>query len=57
LRSDTDERFTQVGSTIDSVKAELLSKIEELKKANAALTGVVIGAIIIAVAAMIVGAM
>jgi chromosome segregation ATPase len=57
LRSDTDERFTQVGSTIDSVKAELLSKIEELKKANAALTGAVIGAIIIAVAAMIVGAM
>jgi chromosome segregation ATPase len=57
LRSDTDERFTQVGSTIDSVKAELLSKIEELKKANAVLTGAVIGAIIIAVAAMIVGAM
>jgi chromosome segregation ATPase len=57
LRSDTDERLTQVGSTIDSVKAELLSKIEELKKANAALTGAVIGAIIIAVAAMIVGAM
>jgi chromosome segregation ATPase len=57
LLSKTDERFTQVGSTIDSVKAELLSKIEELKKANAVLTGAMIGAIIIAVAAMIVGAM
>ncbi len=57
MKSNVDEKFTQVGSTIDSVKAELLSKIEELKKANAALTGAVIGAIIIAVAAMIVGAM
>ncbi|MBC7117300.1 MAG: S-layer homology domain-containing protein [Pseudothermotoga sp.] len=57
VRTDTEERFTQVESTIDSVKAELLSKIEELQKANMALTGAVIGAIIIAVAAMIVGAM
>ncbi|WP_448524017.1 S-layer homology domain-containing protein [Pseudothermotoga sp.] len=57
MKSNVDERFTQVGSTIDSVKAELLSKIEELQKANAALTGAVIGAIILSVVAMIVGAM
>lgn len=57
IREDTEARFGTVTQSIEDTKAELLKKIEELSKANAALTGAVIGAIILAVAAMIVGAM
>ncbi len=57
IKEDTDEKFAATTQSIENVKSELLKKIEELSKANAALTGAVIGAIILAVAAMIVGAM
>lgn len=57
LREDTNAQFAQTTSSIENVKNELMTKISELEKANAALTGAVIGAIVIAVAAMIVGAM
>lgn len=57
IREDTDARFQTVTQSIEGTKAELLKKIDELSKANVALTGAVIGAIILAVAAMIVGAM
>ncbi|MGB9828619.1 MAG: S-layer homology domain-containing protein [Thermotoga caldifontis] len=57
IREDSEARFQTVTKSIDDTKAELLKKIDELSKANAALTGAVIGAIILAVAAMIVGAM
>lgn len=57
LREDTNARFAETTTSIENVKTELMAKIDELSKANAALTGAVIGAIILAVAAMIVGAM
>ncbi|KAF2958880.1 hypothetical protein AS159_04215 [Thermotoga sp. Ku-13t] len=57
IREDSEARFQTVTQSIEDTKAELLKKIDELSKANAALTGAVIGAIILAVAAMIVGAM
>lgn len=53
LREDTASQFAQTTTSIEN----LMVKIEELQKANLALTGAVIGAIIVAVAAMIVGAM
>lgn len=57
FKLETEEKFSATTKSIQDTKSELLKRIEELSKANAALTGAVIGAIILAVAAMIVGAM
>lgn len=57
LKEDTNAQFAQATTSIENLKNELMTKISELQKANAVLTGAVIGAIVIAVAAMIVGAM
>lgn len=57
LREDTNAQFAQTTASIENLKSELMEKISQLEKANMALTGAVIGAIVIAVAAMIVGAM
>lgn len=57
LREDTTSQFAQTTSSIENLKTELMAKISQLETANLALTGAVIGAIIVAVAAMIVGAM
>ncbi|WP_041081576.1 S-layer homology domain-containing protein [Thermotoga profunda] len=57
LKEDTNAQFAQTTTSIENLKNELMTQISELQKANATLTGAVIGAIVIAVAAMIVGAM
>lgn len=57
LKEDTNAQFAQTTASIENLKGELMQKISQLEKANMALTGAVIGAIVIAVVAMIVGAM
>ncbi len=55
LREDTKAQFAQSTTSIENLKNELNKKIGELEKANMALTGAVVGSIIVAITALILG--